>query len=675
MKKLFKRIMGLGVIAGLLLETFPVWALTKDETIYAKLDNNGQVNKVIISEHLQGTGEKETFDRSRLNDIKNINGDEKFTKDGNKLIWESNGKDIYYQGQTKEELPISLKITYYFNGVESTIKDMLGKKGTVRMVLKYTNNDKHETKINDKYTVLYTPFVVATTTILPNDINYNIKVKNGKVVANGTNSIVVLLSTPGLYESLGIDKLKGMDTAEIIFDTDSFELNSIYSVSTPKLIDKSDLDIFNNIDGIYNSINTLVDSSQKLKSGSNQLLSGAEKLKDGVNKLKDGINSAYNGSKYITDTVAESIDNLNNDNTPATLSEEEINTIKATAKAGVDAVFFGENPQTTDINIFAKVAAKQKVDTEVFGEEPATTDINVYAQAAATQKVNAEFDASTVETLALNNLAQDTEYSTMKEQITNFENDDDFMNAVQTCTATSTEEKCVNNRENIATYKSLKTLVGAIEKTAKSAAVSSARLAAIDATKKAIIETYNKSLTTAEKTIIDTYNNLVLTAQTTAVRTAETVANLAKNKAKEETVTSLTTLLNGLNQLTNGLNTINNSMVDLDTGTSTLKDGIATLDNGIYQFNSQGINKISNLVNGDIKTLEQKIKVLGQLSINYGTFDDSETGTEGATKIIMVVDEIKEKQANINSVDKNTENTESLWDKIKDNLNKKLKNK
>ena len=63
MKKLFKRIMGLGVVAGLLLETFPVWALVKDETIYAKLENNGQVNNVIVSEHLQGTGEKETFDK------------------------------------------------------------------------------------------------------------------------------------------------------------------------------------------------------------------------------------------------------------------------------------------------------------------------------------------------------------------------------------------------------------------------------------------------------------------------------------------------------------------------------------------------------------------------------------------------------------------------------------
>ena len=106
--------MSFGVITGLLLETFPVWALTKDESIYAKLDNNGQVNKVIVSEHLQGTGDKETTDKTKLEDIENINGDEKFTNENGKLVWESNGKDIYYQGKTKEELPISLNISSLF---------------------------------------------------------------------------------------------------------------------------------------------------------------------------------------------------------------------------------------------------------------------------------------------------------------------------------------------------------------------------------------------------------------------------------------------------------------------------------------------------------------------------------------------------------------------------------
>ena len=267
MKNFINKIMCIGVIIGLTLQTIPVMALTKDETIYAKLEANGQVDQVIISEHLQGTGKK-AKDKTRLQNIENVNGNEKYTIDDGNLTWESNGKDIYYQGTTKEDLQIKLSITYYLNGEKTTIKDMLGKKGTVKMVLKYTNNDSHSVYINGKYETLYTPFVVATTTIIPNTTNKNINVTNGKVINNGTSSVIVLLTTPGLYESLGINNLKGMDTATIEFDTDSFELNSIYALATPKLIDSSDLQVFDKFEGIYSSINTLVDSSNKIKNGS-----------------------------------------------------------------------------------------------------------------------------------------------------------------------------------------------------------------------------------------------------------------------------------------------------------------------------------------------------------------------------------------------------------------------
>ena len=646
MKKIIKKLMSLGVIVGLLFETFPVWALVKDETIYAKLDNNGQVNKVIVSEHLQGTGENQTFDRSKLDEIKNLNGDEKYTKDNNKLVWESNGKDIYYQGTTKEDLQIKLSITYYFNGEESTIANMLGKKGTVKMVLKYTNNDRHETMINGKYSVLYTPFVVATTTILPNDVNYNIKVKNGKVIGNGTKSIVVLLSTPGLYESLGIDKLKGMDEAEITFDTDSFELNSIYSISTPKLIDKSDLDILNNIDGIYNSINTLVDSSNKLKSGSGQLLNGANQLKDGIIKLQEGINSAYNGSKQITDALSYSINSVNNDNSPA-ITDEKLAGIKSQAEAG----------------------AEQKINATFTDEYKA----GIAAQAGNTAKslINETFTdeyKAGIGTQAVTTLNSNEDYATLKASVNaliqGYESNETFMTLLSTCSSDPTLAVCQENQASIGSYKVLKQLTSTIEGTVYNTAVNTA---------------YNTALATAESTAQKTAVNTAYstastvakeTAGTTSTTIAQIVADEAKKTAKDTTVTSLQTLLNGLTQLTNGLNEINNKMVDLDTGTSSLKDGIAALDNGIYQFNSQGINKISDLVNGDIRTIEEKVKVLGKLSTSYGTFDDSESGTEGATKIIMVVDEIKAEQTNINTVDKNIENVESLWDKIKENLNK-----
>lgn len=635
MKKFIKKIACLGVITGLLLESFPVWALEKDESIYAKLENNGQVSKIIVTEHLQGTGEKETFDKTRLDNIQNINGEEKFTNNDGKLVWESNGKDIYYQGQTKEELPISLNIKYYLDGEEKTIAEMLGKKGNVKIVLKYTNNDKHSELINGKYETIYTPFVVATTTIISNTTNKNINVTNGKVIGNGTSSVVVMLSTPGLYESLGIEKLKGMDEAVITYDTDSFSLNSIYSVSTPKLVEASDLDIFNNIDSLYSSINTLVTSSNKIKNGSKQLLDGAEALKAGVNKLHDGINKAYNGSKQITDGVSNSINGLKNDNTEA-ISNDKLSYIKTQAVNG----------------------AKEKVNSTFTNEYKESIANNTWNTVKENMNPNDEKVVEIV-TDSVTNSVTNAVTNAVKNAINNYLTETNQLSDYVTCEQSErTDASCLN-----VDYKAIEY----IKKTAEEAATNAAKNAAsTTANKVAGYVSENVSKQVSVQVSIQTANTVAEnTASLVSENVAKQVAETAKETAKKETTESLSTLLNHLNELTSGLNEINTKMYELDKGTSTLKDGIFSLDSGIGEFNSKGINKISAFVNGDVKSLEGKLKALGKLSAKYGTFDDKENGTNGSTKIIMVVEEIKAPIANINKIEKITKNEDSLWDRIK----------
>ena len=105
MKRIFSKLVTWSLVLSLTFEATPVWALSKDETIYAKLNSDGSTNSVTVSEHLNNDGSIEIVDRSHLNNIKNVNGEETYSKDGNKMVWEANGNDIYYQGDTKEELP------------------------------------------------------------------------------------------------------------------------------------------------------------------------------------------------------------------------------------------------------------------------------------------------------------------------------------------------------------------------------------------------------------------------------------------------------------------------------------------------------------------------------------------------------------------------------------------
>jgi len=294
MKKIVNKLVIWSLVLGLTFEATPVWALSKDETIYAKLNSDGSADSVTVSEHLNDNGSIKIIDKSHLNNIKNINGDEKYTNEDNKLVWETNGNDIYYQGETREELPISISVKYYLNDEEMSVNDMLGKAGKVKIVLSYKNNKVNYVPVNGKVEKLYTPFVVGTTSLLANTNNKNIKVTNGRVIDNGVTSIVLSIASPGLYESLGLKELKNLDKTIISYDTSDFELSSIYSVATSKILESDDLNILNNVKDLYSGISSLQSNMDKLVDASDKINEGSKKLANGTNELNKGISTIAN---------------------------------------------------------------------------------------------------------------------------------------------------------------------------------------------------------------------------------------------------------------------------------------------------------------------------------------------------------------------------------------------
>ena len=254
-------------------------------------------------------------DYSDLKGIINLNGSETFTSNNTSLTWNALGNDIYYQGKYESELPIKMNITYKLDGNDMNIDDMIGKSGKVEITIKYTNTDKHIVNVNGKNELLYTPFVVTMGTTISNK-NTNIEVSNGKIVSNGTSSVIVGISTPGLYESLGLSELKNMDTITITYDTTCFELNTIYSMVTPKLITSTDLSAFDKLNSLYSKVN-------ELQSNMNLIDESTTKVKEGSNLLKTKLGDSING--------------LSNNNTNALSSEQltaiknqTINTVKST---------------------------------------------------------------------------------------------------------------------------------------------------------------------------------------------------------------------------------------------------------------------------------------------------------------------------------------------------------
>ena len=79
--KVISKIVSGTLLCSMVGYTLPVFAYTKDETVYSKLDASGSNYKTIVSTHIENTENEELIkDLSDLLNVKNTSGDETFTQ-------------------------------------------------------------------------------------------------------------------------------------------------------------------------------------------------------------------------------------------------------------------------------------------------------------------------------------------------------------------------------------------------------------------------------------------------------------------------------------------------------------------------------------------------------------------------------------------------------------------
>lgn len=294
---------------------FQVEALTKKETIYTNLDRYGNVEKSSVTNHLSRTDKSVLEDTTEIKEILNINGTETYTLNEDRLTWKSEGRDIYYRGTTEKDLPITTSIEYFLENEKVDPKDVIGKSGNIKIKISFQNNQKQKIKNNE----MYTPFVITLGMILNNEENTNIEITNGKITDSGTKNIIIGLAAPGMYENFNIQELKNLNEITISYKTTNFSPKEIYMVATPKLLEETDLKIFNKLDTLTNnlqtlqtSINTIEEGAKKLESGSNALLAGSTEITNNLKIVLEAVKKLEAGSKTINAEINNALPLLNN---------------------------------------------------------------------------------------------------------------------------------------------------------------------------------------------------------------------------------------------------------------------------------------------------------------------------------------------------------------------------
>lgn len=618
----------------------------KKETVYVEMNADGTVTKTTVSDVLKVKGKDNISDVSDLTDITNISGDEAFTTDNGKLIWENKGKDISYQGTTTKSAPIDIKVSYYLDDKEISPEDLAGKSGKVKIVYDYTNNSK-EVAGN------FVPFITLTGMILDDNFS-NVTVDNGKVVDYDDNKIVVGYAAPGFKDHLldTIDKAKDYisdidipESVTITADVKDFSMDMALTVATSELgdIDLKDTfdfsDIEEKMDELKDGTDELVNGATKLNNGANELKSGSSKINRGASDIAKYTSTLSDGTKELlgkysifNQSLLEALASADDGAGKLNKGAKDLSSGLATAKAA-----FEDTKKSQGLNNGAKALNKGAKEANAGVKQLAQT-LQGTPSSIQTQidgiiaKLNAATGGLISSEKVLNQIVEGINGAVTKGM---------DLNTVLTAKGldVNTYYTLLQAYYSVQTLESVKSTFEA--QISASAADIQKLLAGMDS-----LEAGTTSLSSGVTKLYSGIKQLNTGAATLAKGTADLKSGTGELKSKigaasPQIKSGIGTVNSGASQISDGAKTLAAGTKTLDNGIVTLANGTKDLKDGTIKLNKEGISKITEIFGEDTKDAVNKIEDVLNAGKKYNSFSGINSDMSGDVKFIFKTAEIK----------------------------------
>ena len=643
------------VISGLLVTSLVVsngayanaQKISKDESVYVNADESGATTKITVSNWLKNAGINGTInDESDLKDIQNVKGDETFTQNGDDVQWSAGSNDIYYQGTTDKELPVGVEIKYELDGKEIAAKDLLGQSGKLKITVSYTNKSKSTQTINGEKQEMYTPFVMATGIILPDDKFSNVEVDDGKIINEGSNNIVVGFGMPGMAESLDLDEDAADKLPEgftVTADVTDFSIGNTITFASPSILSDLELDDIDDLDDLENKLEKLVDSSE-------DLVDGSKKLSNKMGELEDKFDDYQNGEKSLNKGIK---DLVNGGTTLKKGVKDYTNGVDTLAK--VTQSYVNGAKQITDGNKKLYEAVKDMPSSyKEFsdGLQAYTKGVDTLADTKTAKQLTDGADAVTAGIGTLNeNLGK------LESSYDNYKLLADGLKAqaaqISDPTQKATILAYVQKLEEL--YRGQKASVGAlVSATNKESTLKSGASQVAVGIKKvmtgaqtlsgnsATLRSADQKLTSSIATLTASVKKLSEGSKTLSSNDRKLLAGAKKIlKASKSVKSGSDKLINGANKLKKGSNKLHKATGKVADGIGKLSDGADDLYEGMDKFDQKGIQKLNNVYEDDIKTLKTRLEKLTDMSKDYTNFSGISKGMDGKVKFVIETAEVK----------------------------------
>jgi len=647
--RILKKIISGAVLSAMIFTyAIPTFAYTKEETVYTKLDSSGDSYKTIVSTHLKNDEKSKVLeDMSNLLNIENTKGDEKFSQNGKKIVWSANGDDIYYEGESKENLPIDVQISYELNGKKISSNDIVGKKGNVKINIDFENKEAHTVFINGEKEIMYTPFVVMCGTYIDGENTKNVEISSGKVVDDGSKYIVCGIALPGLKDSLKIDDIEIPSDLEITMNTEKFEMNNILIYATPKLFEEADLDIFDKLDDLYGKVDQIVSASEKIADGAETLKKGAktyaEKSKEftqALKKVSKGMNKANVNYSLINDSIKV----LNSKSTDLKSGAKAVSDGTEAVKGGIDQITSGIKAAEEGLG-----SAETGISQLESGVKSILDNLDGIDTSDNSDKISDLNNLKRANSAASSSLEEMNRK--LQSQISKLDEEEDS-ELIELLT-----EQIRANKVAQGTFDTDNTSLDSV-------------INLLAATDTSSFESLVKGLTNIENGLANLKNSLTNIRNTDSLMYGLKTLEVGNSKLSDSTGE----LAKGAKALSDGTDALKSGTEQLEDGSSKMKDGLNILDvstnklaeasekltdgakniekgadklsSGINEFNREAIGKIANYIEGDLKDLRARAEKLKDLSEEYKTYTllNEDGKNDGKAEFIMIVDSQKDEE-------------------------------
>ena len=276
-KKASTFVLTTSILMGSVYSAFADTNTSKDEVVYVKLNNNGNVDNVYVVNSFDIKNGEKIEDYGNYSNVLNLSTSDKLNYSNGVVdanVSDTN-KKFYYQGDMKDcEIPWDINIRYTLDGKNISSEELAGKSGNLEISFDIKKNDTVDE-------VFFNNYALQISLTLDGDKCSDIIADGGTIASVGNNKTITYIKLAGEEASYTINS-----------NVENFEMDSISFNGL-----NMDMNVDVNVDDMTSSFDTLVDAIDKLNDG-------ASELKSGVDTYKNGVSTLYTGSSKLLEGVS-----------------------------------------------------------------------------------------------------------------------------------------------------------------------------------------------------------------------------------------------------------------------------------------------------------------------------------------------------------------------------------